>query len=145
MRQCALKLIVEVCRLNHIDQRGAPFKQIIVNFILGLRNSIRDPLVKKINEICLQEGDKTKQFINESEMELSIATKHASLDGRRVKQPNQAAFPSIGTLPGITGDAPSVGNRPNIVLPHSEPLSEEQKNNLEPMIGLFGLDLITCF
>jgi len=26
VRQCALKLIVEVCRLNHIDPRGGPFK-----------------------------------------------------------------------------------------------------------------------
>ena len=26
VRQCALKLIVEVCRLNHIDPRGSPFK-----------------------------------------------------------------------------------------------------------------------
>jgi hypothetical protein len=80
-----LKLIVEVCRLNHADPRGAPFKQRIVNFILGLRNSIRDPLVKKINEICMQEGEKAEKFINESEMELSIATKHrvASLDVRR--------------------------------------------------------------
>lgn len=26
VRQSALKLIVEVCRLNHIDPRGAPFK-----------------------------------------------------------------------------------------------------------------------
>lgn len=26
VRQCALKLIVEICRLNHIDPRGGPFK-----------------------------------------------------------------------------------------------------------------------
>ena len=37
VRQCALKLIVEVCRLNHIDPRGQPFKQRILSFILGLR------------------------------------------------------------------------------------------------------------
>ncbi len=52
MRQNALKLIIEVCRLNSIDPRGIPFKQRIINFILGLRPSLRDPLVKKINEIC---------------------------------------------------------------------------------------------
>lgn len=55
VRQCALKLIVEICRLNHIDPRGQPFKQRIINFILGLRHSLRDPLVKKINEVCQQE------------------------------------------------------------------------------------------
>ena len=52
VRQCALKLIVEVCRLNYIDPRGAPFKQRIINYILGLRPSLRDPLVTKINEVC---------------------------------------------------------------------------------------------
>lgn len=26
VRQCALKLIVEICRLNYIDPRGSPFK-----------------------------------------------------------------------------------------------------------------------
>lgn len=54
VRQCALKLAVEICRLNSFDPRGGPFKKRIINFILGLRSSIRDPLVKKINEVCLQ-------------------------------------------------------------------------------------------
>ena len=72
VRQCALKLITEICRLNHIDPRGAPFKQRIVNFILGLKISLRDPLLKKINEICMQAGDKSEAFINEGELELNF-------------------------------------------------------------------------
>lgn len=56
VRQCALKLIVEICRLNHIDPRGGPFKQRIINFILALRPSLRDPLVAKINEVCALEN-----------------------------------------------------------------------------------------
>jgi len=52
VRQCALKLIIEICRLNYIDPRGQPFKLRIINFILGLRPSLRDPLVTKINEVC---------------------------------------------------------------------------------------------
>lgn len=85
VRQGALKLIVEICRLNHIDPRGAPFKQRVVNYILGLRPSLRDPLVKKINEVCLQESKgsdenaQAENFINEAEMELSVATKHRAL------------------------------------------------------------------
>jgi hypothetical protein len=55
VRQCALKLIVEVCRINHIDPRGGPFKQRIINYILALRPSLRDPLVAKINEVCALE------------------------------------------------------------------------------------------
>ena len=106
VRQCALKLIVEICRLNHIDPRGLPFKQRIINFILGLRHSLRDPLVKKINEVCMQESkqkvvgeddeapnDGTEEgqlvnnepFINIEQLELGVATKNvraASLDNR---------------------------------------------------------------
>ena len=55
VRQCALKMIVEICRLNYIDPRGSPFKQRIINYILGLRPSLRDPLVTKINDVCSQE------------------------------------------------------------------------------------------
>lgn len=43
-----------MCRVNLIDPRGGPFKQRIINFILGLRPSLRDPLVTKINETCTQ-------------------------------------------------------------------------------------------
>lgn len=47
-----MKLVIELCRLNSIDFHGAPFKARIVKYVLGLRASIRDPLVKKINEVC---------------------------------------------------------------------------------------------
>lgn len=51
--------------------------------ILGLRSSIRDPLVKKINEVCKSDSE---QYINETELELTLATKTraASYDVRRV-------------------------------------------------------------
>ena len=86
VRQCALKLAVEVCRLNCIDPRGSPFKQRIINMILGLRASIRDPLVKKINEVCVQANPKCRQYIHEAELELQMTTKQraASYDVRRV-------------------------------------------------------------
>lgn len=81
--------------MNHIDPKGAPFKQRIINYILGLRPSLRDPLVNKINEVCEQEdkdsnkndGETPKPFINVNEMELNLATKHraASMDLRRGK------------------------------------------------------------
>jgi hypothetical protein len=87
VRQCALKLAVEVCRLNAVDPRGEPFKQRIINFILGLRSSIRDPLVKKINEVVKENGVQ-QAFIDEGELELQQATKAraASYDVRNVKR-----------------------------------------------------------
>ena len=109
VRQCALKLIVEICRLNYIDPRGPPFKHRIINFILGLRPSLRDPLVRKINEICRQASGGNQEskmagtassnneqedesleepFININEMELNIATKGraASMDVKRGRE-----------------------------------------------------------
>ena len=41
VRKVALKLIVEICRMNSIDSNGGPFKQRILNYLLGLRASIR--------------------------------------------------------------------------------------------------------
>ena len=133
VRQCALKLIVEICRLNYIDPRGFPFKQRIINFILGLRPSLRDPLVTKINEVCAQEtsngqdhDEETKTtaepFINVNEMELNIATKGsaASMDVRRGREQarqaqkggGQANLPQIASMggPGLPGLAPAGGN-----------------------------------
>jgi hypothetical protein len=98
VRQCALKLIVEVCRVNHIDPRGAPFKQRIVNYILALRPSLKDPLVAKINEVCALEENintsneeapkkrfKQEDYINLNLQELSMVnnTRSQSLDVRR--------------------------------------------------------------
>lgn len=82
-----MKLAVEVCRLNAVDPRGEPFKQRIINFILGLRSSIRDPLVKKINEVVKENGVQ-QAFIDEGELELQQATKAraASYDVRNVKR-----------------------------------------------------------
>jgi len=50
-----------------------------------LRSSIRDPLIKKINEVCKLASDNSKDYINEAEFELTLATKTraASLDVRR--------------------------------------------------------------
>ena len=173
VRQGALKLIVEICRMNYIDPRGQPFKQRIINFILGLRPSLRDPLVNKINEVCAQEtkGEEEKvqriePFINISEMELNIATKNhraASMDVRRGREQARVSQnhgkPSAGDLPQIGGGAATAGatvlpglvdqanpgQTPTIVLPHSEPLTEEQKQKAEPLIQLFGTDIMTCF
>ena len=37
------------------------------------------------------------------------------------------------------------GNQAVITLPFSEPLNEDQKKSLNPLIELFGLQIITCF
>lgn len=88
VRQSALKLAVEICRLNCIDPMGAPFKQRIVNYMLGFRSSIRDPLVKKINEVCVEANPELDYFINESELEELNSTKNrsASFDVRKVNR-----------------------------------------------------------
>lgn len=67
--------------------------------IMGLRSSIRDPLVKKINQVCKEANPKVEeQFIDEAELELAQATKAraASYDVRgRAQKPgvNKAARP----------------------------------------------------
>ena len=58
---------------------------------------------------------------------------------------NGTDLPSIGgALPGISGGENTRQNQPTIVLPHSEPLSDEHKQKNKALIELFGLDTITC-
>ena len=50
---------------------------------MGLRPSLRDPLVKKINEICKVihpgvEGEQNTFYIDVNELELNLATKNRS-------------------------------------------------------------------
>jgi hypothetical protein len=45
-------------------------------------------------------------------------------------------------LPGI---APVTNAGPTIVLPHSEPLTDVQKKQVEPFMEVFGLEIMTCF
>jgi hypothetical protein len=80
VRQNAHTLITEICRVNSIDSRGGPFKQRIVNMIIMLRASIRDPLIQKINEACLScaDSDQVGAYIDPNELELSLATKSSA-------------------------------------------------------------------
>jgi hypothetical protein len=66
--------------VNSIDSRGGPFKQRIVNMIIMLRASIRDPLIQKINEVCLAsaDSDQVGHYIDPNELELNLATKSSA-------------------------------------------------------------------
>lgn len=70
------------------------------------------------------------------------------------RQKDSGAPGKVNNLPDIGGNAgpstglPSVnmnGLQPTTVLPHSEPLSNEQKEKSAHLIQLFGLEIITCF
>jgi hypothetical protein len=51
IRQQALLLIVSICKYNVKDPNGNSFKQKIINYILGLKTSLRDPLITKVNTV----------------------------------------------------------------------------------------------
>ena len=167
VRQNALKLIVEICRINCMDPRGLPFKQRIINFIFGLRPNQRGPLVLKINEICLKHivantspgrANDLEPYINADEIELSAATKTraASMDHMGAKrrlmsasrrqdpsgdQPASSMLPQIGNVNAVRSGVA----QPTIVVPHSEPLSEDLKEKHATLIDLFGLQIMTSF
>jgi len=54
------------------------------------------------------------------------------------KQPGNQNLPDIAPQPGSKAKAV-------IVLPHSEPLSEEQKAKAALLIDVFNLEIVTCF
>lgn len=81
-----------------MDPRGKPFKQRIVNFVMGLKQSQRDPLILKINEICLKDIVKNtspgragnmEAYINVDELEMGVAVgkgRAASMDHAGAKR-----------------------------------------------------------
>ena len=54
------------------------------------------------------------------------------------KQPDASALPQIGNIASTATTVRSGVAQPTIVLPHSEPLSEEQKTQYVNLIELFG-------
>jgi hypothetical protein len=148
----ALKLITEICHLNKYDPSGEAFKSTIVKFINGLRSSIKDPLINKINSVC--GGDKD-MFIQVDETDKLSRSK--SLAGMKrnssLAKSNSSNLPQIAQATGSAMKESSSGmlgtvdkdNGKILVLPHAEPLNEEQRKKYEQMINLFGLELITCF
>jgi hypothetical protein len=167
VRQNAHKLICEICRVNSLDSRGGPFKQRIVNMIIMLRASIRDPLIQKINEVCLASADSENvgAYIDPNELELNLATKSSaakravSMDIQKQKTLQAGALPEIGgsnkrvregnsgnELPSLSGNTVSLSAaQPTCVLVHAEPLTDELKTKGANLIELFGLELVTCF
>jgi len=53
VRQQALRLIVDICRYNSKDPNGSSFRQKIISYVLGLKPSLRDPLVAKISSVSI--------------------------------------------------------------------------------------------
>lgn len=123
--------------MNSLDPRGQPFKLRIINMILQLRASVRDPLVAKINEVCsvyLPEGQSS--YIDVNELELNLATKSsnkraASMDVRQArngggngsserpssKNGSDSKLPDIGGAGGLSRPRGSVDVNQTGMLP----------------------------
>lgn len=86
IRQNAMRLVVEVCRINAVDPRGHPFKQRIINYVLGLRSGQRDPLIKKINEVCKKATQNETDFVDISELDIAVAGKSRAASMDHVKR-----------------------------------------------------------
>jgi len=109
--------------------------------------------VTRINEVCnlIIQG----QYIDVNELELTLATKSsskraASIDVNKQRlQKNGSNANMLPCIPGGEQALPSLGGAPlslasSIPLPHSEPLSDEQKSKGASLIELFSLELVTC-
>ena len=88
-------------------------------------------------------------YIDVNELELNVATKNrsVSLDVHNKRRAEASTLPS---LPSSTGTPlPNLSSssmpHPTTVLPHSEPLTEDLKQQAAYLIDLFNLDIVTCF
>lgn len=146
IRQSALKLIVDLCKFNLKDPNGASFKPKIVSFILGLKPSLRDPLIKKINSVC-----KTI-YINAEELGVDIALKSNKKDHSKLRSQDRGGDLSSykrsvsmprSNLPEI--NAAFSENSPTQILPYYEPMKDDIKFKYQNAINIFNENIIGCF
>ena len=145
VRQVALRLIVDLCRYNMKDPNGSSFKTKIVNYILGLKPSLRSPLIKKINAVC------KSTYINAEELGVDIAMRSNAKKMSRSKSKDRAgdlsSFKRSTSMPRSNlPEISNVGeNNPIIVLPYYEPMKDDVQFKYRNLINIFNEDIIGCF
>ena len=146
VRQLALKLIVDLWRYNLKDPNGNSFKQKIVNYILGLKPSLRNPLIKKINSVW------KSTYIDAEQLGVDIAMKSNKRNFSRSKSQDRGGELSSmqrsssmprSNLPEINSTLNE--NNPIIVLPYYEPIKEDVKFKFQNLINLFNENIIGWF
>ena len=145
VRQQALRLIVDICRYNVKDPNGNSFKQKIVNYILGLKPSLRDPLITKVNSVW------KSTYINAEELGIDLAVRSNNRMARSKSKDRAGDLSSFkrsasmprSNLPEINSN--NVETNPIIVLPYYEPIKDNIALKHQNLINLFNKDIIGCF
>jgi hypothetical protein len=128
------------------DPNGSSFKQKIVNYILGLKPSMRNPLIKKINSVC------KSTYINAEELGVDIAMRSNKRNLSRSKSKDRSGELSSfkrstsvprSNLPEII--AAGSDRNPIIVLPYYEPIKDDVQFKFRNLINIFNEDIIGCF
>lgn len=128
------------------DRNGSSFKQKIVNYILGLKPSMRNPLIKKINSVC------KSTYINAEELGVDIAMRSNKRNLSRSKSKDRSGDLSSfkrstsvprSNLPEII--AAGSDRNPIIVLPYYEPIKDDVQFKFRNLINIFNEDIIGCF
>lgn len=110
---------------------------------MGLKPSLRNPLIKKINSVC-----KTT-YIDAEELGVDIAMKSNKRNFARSKSQDRGGELSNmqrsssmprSNLPEISANANE--NNPIIVLPYYEPIKEDVKFKFQNLINLFNENII---
>ena len=145
VRQQALKLIIDICRYNVKDPNGSAFKQKIVNYILGIKPSLRDPLITKVNQVC------KSIYVNAEQLGIDLAVRSNNRMSRSKSKDRAGDLSSFkrsasmpkSNLPEISSN--KVETNPIIVLPYYEPMKDNIALKNQNLINLFNKDIIGCF
>lgn len=115
-----------------------------MNYILGLKPSLRNPLIKKINQVC-----KTV-YINAEELGIDIAVQNKRMSRSKSKDRNGdlSAFKRSTSMP--RSNLPEINsnlaeNNPIVVLPYYEPMKDDVTFKYRNLINIFNEDIIGCF
>lgn len=144
VRQIALRLIVDIWKYNQKDPNGGPFKQRIVNYVLGLKPSLRNPLIKKVNQVC------KATYINSEQLGIDLAMRSNKRNSSKSKDTAGGLSSTKRTISLPRSNLPEINanlneNNPIVVLPYYEPVKDDVTFKYRNLINIFNEDIIGCF
>ena len=118
----------------------------IISYILGLKSSLRDPLIKKINSSC------KCSFIDVEQLGVDIAVKSNKKDYSKLRHQDRGGDLSSykrslsmpkSNLPEINAAINEMST--GIILPYYEPMKEDVKFKYQNVINIFNENIIGWF
>jgi len=111
---------------------------------LGLKPSLRNPLIKKVNQVC------KATYINSEQLGIDLAMRSNKRNSSKSKDTAGGLSSTKRTISLPRSNLPEINanlneNNPIVVLPYYEPVKDDVTFKYRNLINIFNEDIIGCF